>query len=46
MTLRGRLYEFGNTLRRGRQAALCEIRERLAELEQAVLGLLPGAIEA
>jgi transposase len=44
--LRGLLYEFGITLRRGRQAALSEIRERRAELEQVVPGLLWGAIEA
>jgi transposase len=44
--LRGLLYEFGITLKRGRQAALNEICERRAELEQTVPGLLWGAIEA
>lgn len=38
--LRGLLYEFGITLRGGRQAGLEHIRERMAELERAVPGIL------
>jgi len=38
--LRGLLYEFGVTLRAGRQAGLGEIRNRMVELEH----MLPGAL--
>jgi transposase len=38
--LRGLLYEFGVTFRGGRQAGLKEIRARMAELEQALPGVL------
>jgi len=38
--LRGLLYEFGVTFRAGRQAGLKEIRARMAELEQALPGVL------
>src|SRR5262245_57455116 len=38
--LRGLLYEFGVTLRAGRQAGLAEIRARMAELDNS----LPGAM--
>ncbi len=41
---RGLLYEFGATFKTGRQAGLSEIRERMAELEQTVPGLLLEAI--
>jgi transposase len=42
--LRGLLYEFGITLRGGRQAGLEQIRERMAELERAVPGMLLDAL--
>lgn len=38
--LRGLLYEFGITLKGGRQAGLAEIRQRLAEMEQTLPGML------
>jgi transposase len=38
--LRGLLYEFGVTFRPGRQAGLKEIRARMAELEDALPGLM------
>ena len=38
--LRGLIYEFGVTLRRGRQAGLQQIRERMAELECLVPGMI------
>ena len=38
--VRGLLYEFGATFRAGRVAGLNEVRERMAELEEA----LPGAV--
>ncbi len=43
--LRGLLYEFGVTLRGGRQAGLQQIRERMAELECLVPALLFGAVQ-
>lgn len=43
--LRGLLYEFGVTLKTGRQAGLAEIRQRAAELEQTIPGLLLDAIK-
>lgn len=43
--LRGLLYEFGVTLRGGRQAGLQQIRERLAELEHLVPALMFEAIK-
>lgn len=43
--LRGLLYEFGVTLRGGRQAGVHQIRERLAELEGLVPALLFEAIK-
>jgi len=38
--LRGLLYEFGVTFRAGRQAGLKEIRARMAQLEEALPGVL------
>lgn len=43
--LRGLLYEFGITLKGGRQAGLAEIRQRMAELEETVPGLLFEAVK-
>jgi transposase len=43
--LRGLLYEFGITLKGGRQAGLAEIRQRMAELEETVPGMLFEAIK-
>ena len=43
--LRGLLYEFGITLKGGRQAGLAEMRQRMAELEQTVPGMLFEAIK-
>ena len=43
--LRGLLYEFGVTLRCGRQAGLQQIRERMAELESLVPAMLFEAIQ-
>jgi transposase len=42
--LRGLLYEFGITLKGGRQAGLAEMRQRLAELEQTLPGTLFNAV--
>lgn len=42
--LRGLIYEFGITLKSGRQAGLAELRQRMAELEQAVPGMLFNAV--
>jgi len=44
--LRGLLYEFGFVFKSGRKAGLAEIRTRMAELEQAVPGLLWEAVKA
>lgn len=43
--LRGLLYEFGITLKGGRQAGLAEMRQRMAELEETVPGMLFEAIK-
>jgi transposase len=43
--LRGLLYEFGVTLKGGRQAGLLEIQQRMAELEAIVPGMLFEAIK-
>ncbi len=43
--LRGLLYEFGITLKGGRQAGLAEIQQRMAELEEIVPGMLFEAIK-
>ncbi len=43
--LRGLLYEFGVTLKGGRQAGLSEIQQRMAELEAIVPGMLFEAIK-
>lgn len=43
--LRGLLYEFGITLKGGRQAGLAEMQQRMAELEQTVPGMLFEAIK-
>jgi len=43
--LRGLLYEFGIILRDGRQAGLAEMKQRLAELEQAVPGMLFDSVK-
>jgi transposase len=43
--LRGLLYEFGVTLKGGRQAGLLEIQQRMAELEETVPGMLFEAIK-
>lgn len=42
--LRGLLYEFGITLKGGRQAGLAEMKQRLVELEETVPGMLFDAI--
>lgn len=42
--LRGLLYEFGITLKGGRQAGVAEMKQRMAELEQAVPGMLFDAV--
>jgi transposase len=42
--LRGLLYEFGVTLRGGRQAGLQQIRERMAELEELLPSVLFGEL--
>ena len=44
--LRGLLYEFGVTLKAGRAAGLAEVRQRIAELEEKVPGLLLQALQA
>jgi hypothetical protein len=44
--LRGLLYEYGVVLKAGRQAGLSEIRQRRAELEALVPGLLLQALQA
>jgi transposase len=44
--LRGLLYEFGVTLKTGRQAGLTEIRQRMVEMEEQVPGLLLPALQA
>ena len=43
--LRGLLYEFGVTLKGGRQAGLSEIQQRMAELEEIVPGMLFEAVK-
>jgi transposase len=43
--LRGLLYEFGVTLKSGRQAGLSEIQQRMAELEEIVPGVLFEAVK-
>ena len=43
--LRGLLYEFGITLRGGRQAGLAEIQQRMAELEEIVPDMLLEAVK-
>ena len=43
--LRGLLYEFGVTLKGGRQAGLAEIQQRMAELEEIVPGILFAAVK-
>jgi transposase len=43
--LRGLLYEFGVTLKGGRQAGLAEMKQRLAELGRTVPGMLFEAIK-
>ncbi len=42
--LRGLLYEFGIILKSGRQTGLAEMRQRLAELEQNLPGMLFNAV--
>jgi len=42
--LRGLLYEYGITIKNGRQAGLAEIKQRLAELEQTLPGMLFDAV--
>ncbi len=42
--LRGLLYEFGITLKGGRQAGLTEIWQRLAEMEQTLPGMLFNSV--
>ncbi len=42
--LRGLLYEFGVTLKGGRQAGLTEMKQRMSELEQTVPGMLFDAV--
>ncbi|WP_297745187.1 IS110 family transposase [Nitrosomonas sp.] len=43
--LRGLLYEFGVTLKGGRQAGLAEIIQRMAELEEILPGMLFEAVK-
>ena len=43
--LRGLLYEFGVSFKAGRLAGLAEVRARMAELEQAVPGVLLQALQ-
>ena len=43
--LRGLLYEFGVTFRAGRQAGLAEIRARMAELEDALPGVMMCSLQ-
>ncbi len=43
--LRGLLYEFGVTLKGGRQAGLSEIQQRMTELEEIVPGMLFEAVK-
>jgi transposase len=43
--LRGLLYEFGFVFKAGRTAGLAEIRARMAELEQAIPGLMWEAVK-
>ena len=43
--LRGLLYEFGITLKGGRQAGLAEMKQRMAELEEIVPGMLLEAVK-
>ena len=43
--LRGLLYEFGVTFRAGRVAGLAEIRARMAELEDALPGVMIGSLQ-
>lgn len=42
--LRGLLYEFGITLKGGRRAGLAEMKQRMAELEESVPGMLLEAM--
>ena len=42
--LRGLLYEFGVTLKGGRQAGLAEMKQRMAELEETIPGMLLEAM--
>ena len=42
--LRGLLYEFGVTLKGGRQAGLAEMKQRMVELEETIPGMLLEAI--
>lgn len=43
--LRGLLYEFGINLKGGRQAGLAEMKQRMAEMEHTVPGLLLEAVQ-
>lgn len=43
--LRGLLYEFGVTLKGGRQAGLAEIQQRIVELEETLPGMLFEAVK-
>ena len=43
--LRGLLYEFGVTLKGGRQAGLSEMQQRMAEIEETVPGILFEAVK-
>jgi transposase len=43
--VRGLLYEFGITLKGGRQAGLAEMQQRMAELEEIVPGMLFEAVK-
>jgi len=43
--LRGLLYEFGILLKSGRQAGLAEMRQRMAELEKTLPGMLFEAVK-
>lgn len=43
--LRGLLYEFGISVKGGRQAGLAEIRQRICELDESVPGLLMSALQ-
>ena len=43
--LRSLLYEFGISVKDGRQAGLAEIRQRMSELDESVPGLLMSALQ-